>query len=101
MLIWLSDTGDGMNRHFDLNNRPHDRPIYDPPPTLPEGTRRDIDVASLITEVVVSPFAPAGRLSEVRALLAAAGITAGARESPLTRYSSFIPTEDELKRFMT
>lgn len=100
-MIWLTDTGDGMNRHFDLNNRPHDRPIYDPPPTLPEGIRRDIDVASLITEVVVSPFAPAGRLAEVRALLASAGIAAGARESPLTPYSSFIPTEDELKRFMT
>lgn len=100
-MIWLTDTGDGMNRHFDLNNRPHDRPIYDPPPTLPEEIRRDIDVASLITEVVVSPSAPAGRLAEVRALLAAAGIAAGVRESPLTTYSSFIPTEDELKRFMT
>jgi hypothetical protein len=26
-MIWLTDTGDGMNRHFDENNRPHDRPI--------------------------------------------------------------------------
>lgn len=101
VMIWLTDTGDGMNRHFDLNNRPHDRPIYDPPATLPEGICRDIDVASLITEVVVSPFAPAGRLAEGRALLAAAGIITGVRESPLTSYSSFIPTEDELKRFMT
>lgn len=100
-MIWLTDTGDGMNRHFDLNNRPNDRPIYDPTPTLPEAIRRDIDVASLITEVVVSPFAPVGRLAEVRALLTAMGIDAGVRESPLTTYSSFIPTEDELKRFMT
>jgi len=100
-MIWLTDTGDGMNRHFDLNNRPHDRPIYNPPPTLPEAIRRDIDVAALITEVVVSPFAPAGRLAEVRTLLAAAGIAASVRESPLTTYSSFIPTEDELKRYMT
>ena len=100
-MIWLTDTGDGMNRHLDLNNRPHDRPIYDPPATLPEGIRRDIDVASLIREVVVSPFAPAGRLAEVQALLAAAGIAASVRESPLTPYSSFMPTEDELKRFMT
>lgn len=98
-MIWLTDASDGMNRHFDLNNRPHDRPIYDPPSTLPEAIRRDIDVASLITEVVISPFAPAGRLSEVRALLTAAGIVAGVRESSLTTYSSFIPTEDEMKRF--
>jgi hypothetical protein len=85
-MIWLTDTGDGMNRHFDLTNRAHDRPIYDPPQTLPEGIRRDIDVASLITEVIVSPFAPSGRLAEVRALLAAAGIAAGARESLLTLF---------------
>jgi hypothetical protein len=99
-MIWLTDSGDGINRHFDMTNRPHDRPIYDPPPTLPEGIRRDIDVASLITEVVVSPLAPAGRLAEVRALLAAAGIVAEAHESPLTRYSSLMLTDEELKRFM-
>jgi len=97
-MIWLTDTGDSMNRHFDLNNRPHDRPIYSPPPKLPEGIRRDIDVATLISEVVVSPLAPAGRLVEVRELLAAADIPASVRESSLTRFSSFIPTEDELKR---
>lgn len=100
-MIWLTDTGDGMNRHFDLTNRAHDRPIYDPPATLQEGIRRDIDVASLITEVVVSPLAPVGRLKEVRALLAASSIAAGVRESPFTRYTSFMPTNDELKRFMT
>lgn len=100
-MIWLTDTGDGMNRHFDLANRAHDRPIYDPPPTLPEGIRRNIDVASLITEVVISPFATPGRLAEVRAVLAAARIQAGVRESPLTPYSSFMPTDGELKRFMT
>jgi hypothetical protein len=100
-MIWLTDTGDGMNRHFDRNNRPHDRPIYDPPGTLPEGILRDINVASLITEVVVSPLAPADRLAEVRELLAAAGITANVRQSALTRYKSLIPTDDELKKFMT
>ena len=101
VMIWLIDTGDGMNRHFDLANRGYDRPIYDPPPTLPQGIRRKIDVASLITEVIVSPFAPAGRLAEVRRLLAAAGIATGVRESPLSPYSSLIPTDNELKRFMT
>lgn len=98
VMIWLTDTGDATNRHFDLNNRPHDRPIYDPPPTLPEGIRRDIDVASLITGVVVSPFAPVGRVAEVQALLAGVGIAAAVRESPLTPYSSLVPTEDELNR---
>ena len=83
-MIWLTNTGAGINRHFDSVNRPHDRPIYDPPPTLPEGIRRTIDVVSLITEVVASPLAPAGRLAEVSALLASAGIAARVRPSPLT-----------------
>lgn len=100
-MIWLTDTDDGMNRHFDLNNRPHDRPIYDPPPTLPEGIRRYINVEDLIKEVVVSPLAPASRLLEVQELLATTGITAIVRKSSLTPYSSFIPTEDELRRYMT
>ncbi len=98
-MLWLTDSGDGINRHFDSSNRPQDRPISDPPPTLPEGTRRNIDVASLVTEVVVSPFAPIGRLSEVRALLAATGVVANVRKSALTSYSSLLPTDEELKRF--
>ena len=98
-MIWLTDTGDGMNRHFDSNGRAHDRPIYDPPATLPEGIWRDIDVPSLITEVVISPFAPVGRLAEVQRLLAAAGIAAPVRHSPLTNYSSLLPSDDELRRF--
>ena len=87
-MIWLTETGDGMNRHFDWTNRPHDRPIYEPPQTLPEGIRRNIDIASLISEVIISPFAPAHRREEVQALLSAAGIAANVRESQLTRYSS-------------
>ena len=98
-MIWLTGSGDGIDRHLDLANRPHDRPIHDPPPTLPEGIRRNVDVASLITEVVVSPLAPPGQLDAVRTLLATAGLTTTVRESPLTRYSALLPTDDELKRF--
>lgn len=87
------------HRHVHLTGRPHDRPIYDPPATLPEGIRRDIDVASLIAGVVVSPFAPADRLAAVHALLADAGIVSTVCESPLTPYASLIPTDDELRRF--
>ena len=98
-MIWLTDTNDGVNRHFDLNNRAHDRPIYDPPEALPEAIRRYIDVESLITEVVVSPSAPPERLAAVRKLLAKSGIDSGVRESDLTRFVSLLPTEEELKRF--
>jgi hypothetical protein len=99
-MIWLTGSGDPVNRQFDSANRPHDRPLHDPPPTLPSGIRRDIDVASLITEVVVSPLAPACRLVETSELLADAAVPASVRPSQLTQYSSLIPTEDDLKRFM-
>jgi hypothetical protein len=47
------------NRHFDLNNFPHSRPLTgNPCPSwLHCHKRRRIDISSLITGVVVSPFA--------------------------------------------
>jgi len=99
-LIWRHDSGDGVNRHIDLNNWPHDRPILDPPPTLPEGLRRRVDLNTLIVEVIVSPFASASCVAEARQLLSTLGLKAEVRESSLTRYKSFLPTDDELKRFM-
>ncbi len=99
-MIWLTDSGDPVNRQFDSANRPQDRPLYDPPPTLPAGIRRDIDLATLITEIVVSPLAPACRLAETCDLLALAGVAVTVRASSLTPYASLLPTEDDLKRFM-
>lgn len=97
-MIWITDPNDGVNRHFDLDNRPHDRPIYDPPDSLPEGIRRKIDMGNLIKKVVVNPKAPQGRLEEVRDLLDAAGLECPIRDSALKRFASMIPTGDELKR---
>ena len=100
-LLWLTNSGDGVNRHIDIDNRIHDRPIYDPPETLPEGIRRPIDVATLIGGVVVSPMAPKSRLTEVERLLTSAGLSVPVQISALTRYASFIPSEDELRRFLS
>jgi hypothetical protein len=99
-MIWLTGSGDPVNRHFDSANRPHDRPLHDPPPTFPVGIRRHIDFAALITDVVVSPWAPASRLAETSELLANAAVSGTVRASSLTPYSSLIPTEDDLSRFM-
>lgn len=99
-MVWVTDTTDSMNRHFDITNRPHDRPIYDPPQSLPEWIRRKVDVTALIREVVISPFAPRHRLEEVRSLLADAGIGACVRESALTPHAALLPTDEELKRLV-
>ena len=99
-MLWLLDTGDGVNRHIDVDNRPHDRPLLSPPATMPQGPRRAIDVRSLILEVVVSPHAPARRVSEVKTVLDAAGLDVPVTQSPLTRYARFIPTHDELEKYL-
>ena len=99
-MVWLTGTADAGNRHFDINDRPHDRPILDPPATMPEGVKRTIDVRSLIRCIVVSPHAPAGRLVKAEALLRAAGIEAPVRVSDLTPYRSFIPSDEELQKYL-
>lgn len=100
VMIWMIESGDGMNRHIDKDNNPRERPIYDPPSTLPDGIRRAIDVTALITQIVISPLAPPTRLDEVEGLLRSAGIDIAVLESPLTRFSSLIPTDEELKRHL-
>jgi len=98
-LLWILNSGDSINRHFDIDNRVHARPIYDPPVTLPEGVKRPIDLAMLITEVVVTPKAATGMLEEVEALMRGAGLGAQVRASNLTPYARFLPTAEELQRF--
>jgi hypothetical protein len=98
-LLWILDSGDSINRHVDIDNRVHSRPIYDPPPTLPEGVKRPINLATLITEVVVTPNAATGMLEEVEGLVRAARLGAPVNASNLTEYARFLPTAEELHRF--
>jgi hypothetical protein len=67
-IVECPDPFDGGNRHFDLNNVPHPRP-------LPENKRHDyvydfkrrrIDVKALLTGVVVSPFAETDALAKAK-----------------------------------
>lgn len=98
-LLWLLDSGDAVNRHVDIDNRIHDRPLYEPPETLPEGITRDVALRTLITEVVVTPRASAATLAHVRSLVAAFDSGVPVRPSSLTDYARFIPTDEELRRF--
>lgn len=99
-MIWIKDIADSMTRHIDENNRPHDRPIYDPPLSMTDGIRRKIDISELIDEIILSPWAPESHKAEIKNMLTAANISINVRDSSLKPYSSYIPTEDELKRFM-
>ncbi len=60
--------------------------------------KRPIDLATLITQVVVTPNADAGMLAEVEALVEAANLTPPVTASSLTQYARFLPNDEELKR---
>lgn len=58
-IVECPDPMDGQNRHFDLNNFPHRRPLDENErhPWVREFKRRRIDTKELLTGIVVSPFA--------------------------------------------
>ena len=99
-LLWILNSGDSINRHFDIDNRVHPRPIYDPPETLPEGVKRPVSLPTMITEIVVTPNAAAGMLDEVETLMRGAGLVVPVKASSLTQYGRFLPTAEELHRLI-
>jgi hypothetical protein len=92
-LLWRIDGLETGNRHIDLDNRAHDRPIY--PTHNPEGIRNQVDVQKLVSEVIVSPFAPAGALQNTESWLASCGYSIPVRASFLTT-SLALPSLKEL-----
>lgn len=97
-MLWLVDPRETGNRHIDRDNRFHPRPIY--PTRQPEGVHRPIDLRSLITSVIVSPFAAAGALSETEALIRDTGHVFPVVPSPLTSGARLLPSEAELQRYL-
>lgn len=68
--VWLTvyDPLAGGNRHFDLNSFPHPAPLEMNPrhSWVPEFTRRRIRLGDLITEAVISPWAEADAIAEIK-----------------------------------
>ncbi len=63
-VVECPDPFDGLNRHFDFDNIPHRRPLNGNKrhPYVQDFKRRRIEAESLITAVVVSPFADSDAL---------------------------------------
>lgn len=80
-LLWVPDQYAGINRHFDVENHPHPKPLTEPPARVPLYLRRPIDLASLISEVVVSPFAPDECDAGVAALISESTLSIPIRRS--------------------
>ncbi|MEQ1898166.1 MAG: hypothetical protein ABL971_12340 [Vicinamibacterales bacterium] len=83
----------GNNRHHDSDNRPHRRPLFDwiDERRQPCFLRQRVDLQSLLTEIIVSPYAPDATRAEVEGLLRDAGLVIPVRDSELRRYAVFLP----------
>jgi len=86
------------NRHIDLNNYPHPRPLPINPRNswVPDSKRRRIDLRKLITDVVISPWAEPDAVQEIELWLRNKGFPTSARRSELT--SPNAPTLAELRK---
>jgi hypothetical protein len=92
-LLWVPDQNAGINRHFDADNRPHERPLTPPPETVPVGLRRKVDLRALVQKIVVTPQASADAIGKIEELVRTAGYAIPVRKSDLTRYVTLLPSE--------
>ena len=90
-LLWIPDEYAGINRHFDENNKAYPRPLTAAPKRVPEFQRCKIDLQSLITGVVVSPYASDSILSEVEQLQRESGHSIQVMPSELMQYRHLLP----------
>jgi hypothetical protein len=92
-LLWIIDPYAGINRHFDTENRAHIRPLT-PPPTdrVLDGHRRRVDLRTLLTEIVITPWATPATLEEINRLVKSNGYAIPVQPSALTRYKELLPT---------
>ena len=65
-MLWIRDEYVGINRHYDIDNFPHPRPLTPPDPVrVKDYHRRKVDLAALVIEVVVNPKATPHLIAEV------------------------------------
>ena len=92
-MLWIMDPHAGINRHFDIDNRAHRRPLTPPPDYVLRGERRKVDLQALITEIVITPWASSATYDEVNDLANRDGCAIPVRPSRLTPYRELLPSK--------
>lgn len=87
------------NRHFDLNNFAHPSPLDLNPrhSWVPDCKRRRIDLRSVITDIVISPWAEPDAVEEIKLWVKVKSFPAAVRHSELT--GAITPTLAEFRTF--
>ena len=91
-ILWIIDPHAGINRHIDIDNRVHTRPLTPPPDRVLEDHRRKVNLIALVTEIVVTPWVSPAAFNEVERMVAESGYSIPVRPSALTRFRQFLPT---------
>jgi hypothetical protein len=89
--LWIPDPHAGINRHIDADNQIYPRPLTPPPPSVPKGQRRNVDLRKLVTEIVVTPWATTETFEEIERVVRNSGHTMPVKPSALTRYRELLP----------
>ena len=89
--LWITDPYAGINRHIDIDNRAHPRPLTPPPDRVLKGHRRAVDLLTLVTEIVVTPWASSTTFDEIDRLAKSCGSAISVRPSALARFRELLP----------
>lgn len=90
-MMWAPDMYAGINRHLDENNRAHSRPLTPPPSRVPRFQRLKVNLSSLVTRIVVSPYAPEATLSSVEEMICDSQLAIPVSISDLKRFQHLLP----------
>lgn len=97
-LIWVPEWA-GQLRHLDEQNKSYPKPLTPPPPQVPSGLLRHVDLPQLVERVVVSPEADDATLREVKTLVSDAGLTVLVEKSGLCGYTGLITDLDDILKY--
>jgi hypothetical protein len=92
-LLWLIDQVTETNRHFDASNRAHPHPLTPPPDSVLKGQRRRVALRTLMTEVIINPWASQETFDMTTQLIRNNGYTIPVYKSELTCYREFLPVD--------
>ena len=81
----------GDDRHIDDQNRVYPYPLTPPPPHVPNGLGRKVDLQALLTKIVVSPWASPTTINEITRLVTENAVDIAIEQSELTQHLQLLP----------
>jgi hypothetical protein len=81
----------GDDRHIDEQNRVHPYPLTPPPPHVPNGLRRRVDLKALLTKIVISPWATPATVNKIDRVVTESVPGVALKHSELAQHFQLLP----------